>query len=72
MTAAILTRIIKLEERRRFSPDHRTKADRDAAVAIALADSQWFHQVTTGLLGSEQPGDREQHAAILAAWRADT
>lgn len=72
MTSAMLARIIKLEERRRGLPSTRLKAERDAAVAMALADPDWFHQVRVGLLGGDYPGAREHHAAILAAWRADT
>lgn len=71
MTSAMLARIIKLEERRR-PPSTRSKAERDAAVAMALADPEWFHQIGVGLLGGDYPGAREHHAAILAAWRADT
>ncbi len=72
MTSAIIARIIKLEERRRASPSTRSKAERDAAVAMALADPEWFHQIGVGLLGGDYPGAREHHAAILAAWRSDT
>lgn len=71
MTSAILVRIAKLEERRRGPPSPRSKAERDAAVAMALADPEWFHQIGVGLLGGDYPGAREHHAAILAAWRAD-
>lgn len=72
MTSAMLARIIKLEERRRPVSKICSTAERDAAVAMALADQEWFHQIGVGLLGNEQQGDRERHAAILAAWRADT
>lgn len=72
MTSAMLARIIKLEGRRRGSPSARSKTERDAAVAMALADPEWFHQIGVGLLGGDYPGAREHHAAILAAWRADT
>lgn len=72
MSNAILARIVKLEGQRRSSPNTRSKSDRDAAVAMALANPEWFHQIGVGLLGNEQHGDRERHAAILAAWRADT
>lgn len=72
MSSAILARIVKLEERRRPSSDARSKAERDAAVAMALADPEWLHQIGVGLLGGDYPGAREHHAAILAAWRADT
>ena len=72
MKTSLEARIIKLEERRRPSSDRRSKADRDAAVAMALADPEWFHQIGVGLLGGDYPGAREHHAAILAAWRADT
>jgi hypothetical protein len=65
-------RLAKLEARHRPVLDRRSKAERDAAVAMALADPEWFHQIGVELLGGEQPGDREHHAAILAAWRADT
>lgn len=72
MTRAMLARIIRLEERRRPAPNARSKAERDAAVAMALADPDWFHQIGVGLLGGDYPGAREHHAAILAAWRADS
>lgn len=72
MTSAMLARIIKLEEKRRPASNVRSKSERDAAVAMALADPECFHQIGVGLLGGDYPGAREHHAAILAGWRADT
>lgn len=71
MTGNLLARIAKLEQRRRPAGNNRSKGERDAAVAMALADPDWFHQIGVGLLGGDYPGAREHHAAILAAWRAD-
>ena len=65
-------RLARLEARRRPVLDRLSKAARDAAVAMALADPEWFHEIGVGLLGGEYPGARQHHAAILAAWRADT
>jgi hypothetical protein len=65
-------RLAKLEARRRPVLDRRSKDERDAAVAMALADPKWFHQIGVDLLGGDYPGARQHHAAILAAWRADT
>lgn len=72
MTRPIHQRLAILEARRRPVAASVAKEERDAAVALALADPEWFHQIGVKLLGGEQPGDREHHAAILAAWRADT
>lgn len=72
MTRPTQQRLAKLEARRRPVLDRKSKAERDAAVAMALADPEWFHQIGVGLLGGDYPGARQHHAAILAAWRADT
>lgn len=72
MSSAILARITKLESRRRPISDIRSKEERDAAVKMALADPEWLHTIGMQLLGGyEQAGDRQRHAAILAAWQAD-
>jgi hypothetical protein len=65
-------RLAKLEARRRPSLNRRSKAERDQALALFMADPEWFHQIGVELLGGDYPGARQHHAAILAAWRADT
>jgi hypothetical protein len=72
VTHQLYQRLAKLEARHRPDAARVAKADRDAAVAGALANPEWFHQIGVRLLGEEHDGDRERHAAILAAWRADT
>lgn len=65
-------RLAKLEARHRPVLDRRSKAERDTAVAMALADPEWFHQIDAGLRGGDYPGAQQHHAAILVACRADT
>jgi hypothetical protein len=61
------TRIAKLERKRPAQADGSQERD---ALAMALADPEWFHQIGVRLVGGEYPGDRELSATILAAWRA--
>lgn len=60
-------RITKLEGKRLPQADESQERD---ALAMALVDPEWFHQIGVRLVGGEYPGDREHSAAILAAWRA--
>ena len=71
MRNAVHRRLARLEARRRPVSDHRSKAARDAAIAMVLADPEWAEQISAELIG--QPGYAPRAvAAVRAAMRADT